>query len=120
MAELSNQERLLAMENYSGVLERVSLVREELQKGFVSLTDLINELKNELSESEELRRVLELVENRRKAWITRISENQRNFPAPLVACDNINNPTSATDYATLGAYRPLSDSKLRELVQFKQ
>jgi hypothetical protein len=79
MGQLSEQERLLAMENHAGVLEHMSLVRQELQTGFASVTELIDDLRNEFSQSKDLQRMLEVIDGTRKAWVSRISENQRKF-----------------------------------------
>lgn len=79
MGQLSEQERLLAMENHASVLEHVSLVRQELQTGFASVTELIDDIKDELSQSKDLRGVLDVIEQRRKAWVSRISETQQKF-----------------------------------------
>jgi hypothetical protein len=93
VVESTNDERLLAMENHASVLEHVSVVRQELQTGFVSISQLIDDLRSEFSQSTDLRRMLDVIEDRRKTWVSRISKNQREFLSAI--------PTSYTGLESL-------------------
>jgi hypothetical protein len=83
MSQLSEEERLLAMKNLASVLESVSLVHEDLHTGFASITELIVDLRAEFSQSAELTSILHVVEERRKTWVARLSDNQRRLLAEI-------------------------------------
>lgn len=93
MSDLSEEERLLAMRMHANVIEEFSLVREEMQSGFTSVRELVEDLKGELAESDELRTVLQVVEQRRKEWASRISKNQKKLlveiPTEYVSLDDL-------------------------------